>query len=436
MLNAGNPVLSQGKLTPERRDALQKLLESQTFASAPRLREVLYHLVAALESGTDEQVSEQSIGHNVFGKPVGYNASEDNIVRVTIRHLRTRLEEYYQIEGRNDAWVLTIPKGKYIPLLTAADRVAPELPELSQPVAVLEPEVRFLAQSPAASPLRTVMALCLALFVGAGGGYLLKKSLTGLPRVSSGVFGQLCRVGDDLSVVVVDSNLQAYRQIFHRQVTLDEYIHRSYAKELLETNDPRVTDARQFAMGANETNVSSAIIAAALREALDGRRIAIKHPHDVSIRDFQDQKSVLLLGGPFINPWGQLFENRLNFRLLPLPSAPATSWIQNIKPQSGEASEYRPHTDGNLNVNYVRIAIVPNFENSGHVILMGATSAEALEESGAYLLSEEAVSELKTLFHAHSVTSLPALEFVMEVRGLNSVPNSHRIVGYRSLSKE
>src|SRR5215510_4161928 len=103
MSSVSSPAVSPGKLTQEQRDALRRLLESSTFSSAPRLRSVLAYLSQMLEADKTEQLSEQSIGQEVFGKPAGYNYSEDNIVRVTVRHLRTRLEEFYQTEGRGEA---------------------------------------------------------------------------------------------------------------------------------------------------------------------------------------------------------------------------------------------------------------------------------------------------------------------------------------------
>jgi hypothetical protein len=433
MHGIANSPVSLGRMMPEQAASMQKLLSSQTFATSPRLREVLSHLVQTLANGTTDQVNEQSVGQEVFGRPAGYNASEDNIVRVTIRHLRTRLEEYYKTEGVNDPWVLNIPKGKYVPLLEPATN-KPAPPSVPVPTAMdaisSGTQAGARTTSHSARPLHLGIAALAILLAGVTGGYLLHNSRKP-PLPSGGILGQLCGVGEDMTVVLVDSNLQAYRQIFHQQVSLDDYIHRSYAKEALEGIDPRLTDARQFSLGSNETNVSSGIVAAALRETLPGRHIAIKHPHDVSVREFQDQKSVILLGGPFINPWGQLFEDRFNFRLLPAPNAPASSEIHNLKPQPGEAGDYIPHVEGNLRVNYVRIAILPNFQNSGHVVLMGATSPEALEEAGTYLLSDEAVTEVETLFHSHTVQNLSPLEFVLEVRGLNAVPNSHRIISSR-----
>ena len=217
------------------------------------------------------------------------------------------------------------------------------------------------------------------------------------------------------------------------QVSLDDYIHRTYTKTPLGTTDPRILNAQQFSSGTNETNVSSVIIAASIKEALDGRRIVIKHPHDVSVRDFQDQGNVILLGGPWSDPWGQLFESRFNFRIVPQQNNPSTPEVHNLHPLAGELAVYHPHMDGNLNVNYVRIAILPNLDNSGHVILLSATSAESLEAAGTYLLSNESKRLLLARLHISSVDALSPTEFLLEVKGLNSAPESHRILAIRAV---
>lgn len=445
MGSALNDPVSLGKLPREHREAIIRLLESSTFAAAPRLRSVLVHLMQALEEGFSESVTEQSIGQAVFGRPAGYNASEDNIVRVTIRHLRNRLEEYYSSEGATEPLALVIPKGKYIPLFVSRER-ALSPPTTGVATDSAAPEAVLTAASAMKIPVPSAedfsnkkpsfrwmwLGFAAAILVSFFAGYTLRV----FPLQSTqqaGMLGQLFRPGEDISLVPVDSNLQAYRQIFERQVSLDDYIRRAYAKEALDTSDPRVINAQRFSTGTNETNVSSVIIGADVKRAFIGRHLSIKHPHDVSVRDFQNQGNVILLGGPWINPWGQLFENRFNFRLLPRVGDPSSSEIHNQHPIGDEAMKYLPHMDGNLNVNYARIAIVPNLDNTGHVVLLGATSPESLEAAGTYLLSEQSIQQLLNKFHVNSVNALPPLEFLLEVRGLDDVPASYRILAIRTV---
>lgn len=430
-------------LQVEHRESIQRLLDSQTFATAPRLHAVLAYLLRTLEEGNSNSLTEQSIGQDVFNKPAGYNASEDNIVRVTVRHLRTRLDEYYSSEGAADPIALVIPKGKYIPTFVPREISAVPATEEVQPA----PQPQHSSQTsetetkgpPSKGTARKgrlyrLSWLFAPIFLALGFivGYQYRSHRVSPPQ-PTGILADLFRPGSDVSLVTVDANLQAYRQIFGMQVSLDDYIQRAYTKKPLDTTDPRILNAQQFSNGTNETNVSSVIIAASVKEALDGRRIVIKHPHDVSVRDFQDQGNVILLGGPWSDPWGQLFESRFNFRIVPQQNNPSTPEVHNLHPQAGEASIYHPHMEGNLNVNYVRIAIVPNLDKSGHVILLSATSAESLEAAGDYLLSNESKRLLLNRLHISSVAALPPTEFLLEVKGLNSAPESHRILAIRAV---
>jgi len=428
-------------LLPEQQEIMRRILESQTFATSPRLRDVLVYLLRMTEEQTIDEITEQSIGQVVFGRPPGYNASDDNIVRVTVRHLRNRLAEYYSSEGATDPVIMVIPKGKYIPSFV------PRQPDSSFSVdgTSVSPERIVLAEEKedrdqfvpgddirqGTHRWRWIILLAVAL-VGFLAGYVLRTVMRP-PSPPAGLLGELFSSGNDVTLVTVDANLQAYRQIFRRQVSLGDYIRRTYEAENVSSSDPRIADAHRFATGTNETSVSDVVLAAAMRHALEGRRLIIKHPHDVSVRDFQDQGNVILMGGPWSDPWGQLFENRFNFRVVPQPREPSSSEIQNLHSLAGEATEYRPHMDGNLNVNYVRVAIVPNLDNTGHVVLLSATSPESLEAAGDYLLSAESIHELYAKFHVNSVKALPSIEFLLEAKGLNGVPGSHRILSGRSV---
>ncbi|NUQ28751.1 MAG: hypothetical protein HOQ35_09580 [Acidobacteriaceae bacterium] len=436
--------------------AIHRLLASSTFASAPRLRTVLSYLATALESGTITDVTEQSIGQAVFGRPAGYNASEDNIVRVTVRHLRNRLDEFYRTEGRDEKFVLEIPKGKYIPILTV--RKGNETPvghwgETAQKLLPADSE-KPLAKAHNVIGMAEVPNSSAEIRSGGRGDVSKRYWIASATVLGIWAFGLICGMfwrfqgsssakpastsllallGDGKSpvvVVVTDSNLQAYREIFGKQVALKDYIARSYGPDVADGN-PRIANAARFAMQSNETNVSSAIVAADVKSALASRAVVIKQPHDMSMREFQDQEDLILLGGPWINPWGQLFENRLTFRLLPMAGNPSQSQIHDYGSRPGDQTDFPPHNEGNLSVNYVRVAVLPNFSGSGRVVLVGATSPEALEAAGTFLSSHEVVPGILKDFHAKSVQDLPSFELVLEVKGLNAVPGSWRVIAER-----
>ena len=427
------------KASAEERASLTRLLQSETFATAPRLLEVLTFLVSAYLQGRTDELTEQSIGQAVFGRPPGYSSADDNIVRVTVRHLRSRLEDFYRAEGRDEPVMVEIPKGKYVPVLvnreTSIVTTPPEpLAAPVLPVTVLPPSAARLSTRP---PWPWMIAILVLLGVCGVLGYRLYRLRAAQPAAQAapreGLLEMLQADGNGLSVVLADSNLQAYREIFQKQVLLDDYLKRTYLSTPPESSDPRLLNAWVFVSGDTETNVSSSIVGADIARHLPGMQVFLKHPHEVSMRDLQ-HKDIVFLGGPWINPWGQLFEQSLNFRLLPEAKSPSQSEIWNRSPAPGEPQWYVPHQEGGFLVNYARVAVLPNFSNDGHVVLVGATSPGALEAGGAFLSSESSLRELLQKFGKRSASQLPPFEVVMEVNGVQSVPSSVRSVAQRTLA--
>jgi len=105
------------KISPEELDSLDRLRLSETMKRAPQVLRVLDYIIDRFLAGEGDSINESSIGQAVFHRPEGYNRGDDNIVRVTVRHLRSRLEHFYATEGAGESSVLEIPKGKYCPVL-------------------------------------------------------------------------------------------------------------------------------------------------------------------------------------------------------------------------------------------------------------------------------------------------------------------------------
>jgi len=63
-----------------------------------------------------EAATEQQVGICVYDRPPGYNPNEDNIVRSQARLLRMKLEHHFANDGKDEAVVITIPKGRYLPV--------------------------------------------------------------------------------------------------------------------------------------------------------------------------------------------------------------------------------------------------------------------------------------------------------------------------------
>src|SRR5258708_3542794 len=84
------------------RAQLSKIVASPGFVHAERLRRFLTLTVEMTLDGKQEQIKEFLIGREVFDRNGEYDPRLDPIVRVEARRLRSRLREYYEVEGLHD----------------------------------------------------------------------------------------------------------------------------------------------------------------------------------------------------------------------------------------------------------------------------------------------------------------------------------------------
>lgn len=99
-----------------------QVAESQTFRKTRRHQDLLQFL-ATRPGG--QNWKEAWIGHYFFGRPADYDPKADPVVRVEIRRLRERLQQYYSQEGKDQEWELDIPRGAYALLARPRRREAP-----------------------------------------------------------------------------------------------------------------------------------------------------------------------------------------------------------------------------------------------------------------------------------------------------------------------
>jgi hypothetical protein len=120
-------------------EALDQILASKTFSRSGQLKRLLIYLRDATASTDPAVWSETSIGANAFGRR-DFNPKLDTIVRVEMRRLRQKLDEYYASEGAEAPLRLRFERNTYRPY------VEPHIQPLVEPVApapVYEPADRF-----------------------------------------------------------------------------------------------------------------------------------------------------------------------------------------------------------------------------------------------------------------------------------------------------
>src|SRR5215469_6107618 len=116
---------------------LEKILSSPQFSQAGRLSRFLRFVVEASQTGQAESVKEYSIGVEVFDRGKDFDPRIDPIVRVQAAKLRSKLLEYYSIEGAQDPIVISIPKGTYAAVFETSPGVAKPSENVRASIAVL-----------------------------------------------------------------------------------------------------------------------------------------------------------------------------------------------------------------------------------------------------------------------------------------------------------
>lgn len=117
--------------------ALDEIEANALFSSAPRLLALLRYLVEAELRDDQKAFDQRAIAANVLKRGDDFDPAVDSVVRVEIGRLRSRLREFNASNDHDDGVQISLPKGRYKPLIDF-DRTPAESAEPA------EQEIRFL----------------------------------------------------------------------------------------------------------------------------------------------------------------------------------------------------------------------------------------------------------------------------------------------------
>lgn len=431
------PVPQPDLLDTEARWALlQRVVASPQLRRAARMREFLLFVgQRALKEGPD-QIHEQEIGCEVFGRPLGYDTSVDNIVRVNATDLRKRIEEYFATDGASEPLIFEIPRGSYKPVFRAraTEAVPQPVPEPPQPGVVPEtsssaspaPHPRLLWLAGAAVIALSVVCAVLWMQNQAMSRPLYTSSKT--PAIASfwsGVFG--ARPATD--VILADTSFALIEDITKKPIPLSEYLNRNYIGE---TESPALGQDRRedlaLIVQRNYGSLGDFRVARQIN-ALDplAKNIRLYYARDYR-PDLIKQDNVILIGSRKSNPWVDLFADRMNFTVEYDPDR-FVSYIRNRSPAAGEQAAYTAPPSPDPPTGYSVVAYLPNPDQAGKVLIIAGTGSEATEGAGEFLTSEASLENFKKLLH---VTTLPYFEVLLKTAHLDSTPLGAQVVAYRT----
>ena len=181
---------SPAEAVVQREELVQRVASSSTFERSPRLRAFFLHACRCALDNKPEGATEQQVGICVYDRPPGYNPNEDNIVRSQARLLRLKLEHHFANEGKDEAIVITIPKGRYLPAFE--NRSEEQAILRGVPPAERGKSRRLLQILAGVAVLFGLVIICL--------GYLLFKSRSATPQAFFAPAGSVTRAEQSAGV--------------------------------------------------------------------------------------------------------------------------------------------------------------------------------------------------------------------------------------------
>jgi hypothetical protein len=344
-------------------ELVQRVVASPEFQRATRLREFLQYVCQCALRSDPEGATEHQIGIHVFGCAPGYDS---NVVRSQARQLRLKLESHFANSGSAEPVCIVIPKGSYLPEFR---------PRAPQPL-IAVPDVL-----PSEKKEEKRIALGIPVLAAAAAALLLMGSAIGIligrhshvdarnqTPPASIVQALAPRPGQHLNIVMEDFGLHlldALGVAATSSITLDDYANGTFLRpDRLPPGHAADSDVLRLLSRSNITGSYAMPVISRIFGSLPIDQIFVKHAREVTSRDFENDNS-LLIGGPRVNPWVQMFEEKLKFRNEVYTPRGAIH-IRNLAPLPGEQSVYVPDrtTGGELRPH--RLYPKPHGNRYGH----------------------------------------------------------------------
>jgi hypothetical protein len=428
---------------------LERILNSRPFRSSGRSRQFLSYVVRNSLDGHFENLKERTIGTQVFERDPDYATGDDPVVRVNAGEVRRRLEQYYYTAPTDTPVRIEIPLGSYIPEFRwTAKGVPRQIPPAagtkvlvesvpkdeksaeSEESAVPTPEPA-VSWTPSISDQRywllagliAVSICCTVLWVQNRALHRSFYAWQYKPAVAT-FWSEILDSRPNTDVVVADSSYSLVQIIGKKSFSFQDYLSRNYMNQF---QPPAVSPDMKAALNLIAVKHLGNLSDFRLTQRIMALDPLGKNLHLYYARDYMPalvkQDNVILIGSSIANPWGELFEPRMNF--VAKSNGETPTFIVNRSPASGEPAVYSP-TDS---VGYCTVAYLPNPDHNGSVLLLEGTGSEATEAAGDFLLSEEELSNFQKLLHS---AKYPYFEVLLKTSQVRGTPLSTTLVTYRT----
>jgi hypothetical protein len=432
----------------EVRQLLERILCSRQFSNAPKKQKFLQLICEAYLDGRASELSEYSIGFQVFDRSETYDPALDSIVRVGAHEVRKKLERYYKSEGKNDDILLEIPAGSYIPIFTRLKQ-AQETTESTKVALSTPPSSGHIAGKTwiMLLGLALVFLIFAVVMLAISNRQLRRQAKEGAqPKEFAAVYEPVWEpfLKDESPTLLVLSNPPVYR--FWNPADHKSLSNISINLTSAETAALEKTLGRErFVLKHNPlsrlvlsydeyTGVGEAVGLYRLTTLFKGlgKGAMLKQSRTVSAEDLKNH-NVILLGSVWVNEWSGKNLIKEDF------GSGASATIVNYNPLPGEEREYGAKFDeetGRLIEDYGLITIKPNISEKNTIMVLAGTHSEGTEAAAEYLTSEDHLGRLNQQLLSLKRPSPRYFQVLLKVKVDNGIPTIISIVTVHELHSD
>jgi hypothetical protein len=454
MLDGADGTGSAPPTAEEVRQLLDRILCSRQFSNAPKKQKFLQLICEAYLDGRASELSEYSIGYEVFDRNETYDPALDSIVRVGAHEVRKKLERYYKSDGKNDEILLEIPVGSYIPIFTRLKQ-APEATEPTKAAPSTPPLSGHIGRIGAIAGKTRILLLGLAfvfliiavVMLALSNRQLRRQIKEGAPQKEIAVVYEPVWepfLKDESPTLLVLSNPPVYR--FWNPADHKSLSNISINLTPAETAALEETLGRErFVLKHNPlsrlvlsydeyTGVGEAVGLYRLTTLFKGlgKDAMLKQSRTVSAEDMKNH-NVILLGSAWVNEWSGKNLIKEDF------GSGASATIVNYNPLPGEDPEYGAKFDGEtgkLIEDYGLITVKPNISEKNTIMVLAGTHSEGTEAAAEYLTSEDHLRRLNQRLLLLKRPSPRYFQALLKVKVDNGIPTIISIVTVHELHSD
>ena len=352
------------------------------------------------------EATEQHIGMHVFQRPAGYNSSEDSIVRTNARILRQKLGEYFAHEGSEEETIVEIPKGHYLPVFVAREKLAKPFPvPMPGPTAIPPP----VQPGPAtARHAKSWLALYVALLVVVAMAGIVGWKMARAPRDAVDRFWAPF-LADNSSLVIYSNAL----------FVGDSTNGLRYAPPGADAHDPLSGNYVDTYTGIGE--LASVYD---LTRLFDSRQAQFTLKRSLLVTwDEARTRNLIFIGSVAENPSLRVLPDTMNFALT---AGDGWAGIVNRQPKQGEMALYsRPEHP--LTRDYAILALLPGLEQGRKMVIFSGLMTVGTQAAVEFACHSDGVQQILR-YAGGTDGSLRPFEAVLETTLGGGVPIATKLV--------